>query len=84
MKSLVIKSNNCLLSKTNYDVQINDKNISELILENLPKELKSYKDYLVQLSIEIEILGDEDIKIITEGYDVKEEYNETLPVNPEL
>lgn len=54
MKALVIKSENCLLSKSSYGVPINDKDISKLVLENLLEGLQDYKDYPVKASLQIE------------------------------
>jgi hypothetical protein len=80
MKSLTIKSNNCLLNKKTYGgVSINDMSIGNLIVENLPEGLQDYKDYPVKLSLQIEFFGEDDLSVTTEGYEVvkKEENNES-------
>lgn len=81
MKSLVIKSDNCLLSKSSYGVTINNKDLGNLVLENLPEGLKGYKDYPVKVSLQIEFPVEDDLSIVTEGYEVvKKEENEESEV----
>lgn len=76
MKSLSIKSENCVLSKNSYSVDINGKTVSELVLNNLPADLKDYKDYPVKIQISIEFLGQEGINVETDGYKLEEEVEE--------
>lgn len=73
MKSLNVKSDNCILTKCSFGVEVNDKDIRELIKENLPKELKDYEKYPVKLDLKLEFLGDEDLTVVTEGYKLKDE-----------
>jgi hypothetical protein len=74
MKSLTIKSNNCLLSKKSFGgVIINDATISDLIEDNLPEGLEDYKNYPVKFNLQIEFLGEDDLSVTTEGYEVKKE-----------
>ncbi len=74
MKSLTIKSNNCLLSKKTYGgVHINDTSIGDLIEKNLPEGLEDYKDYPVKLSLQIEFFREDDLSVTTEGYEVEKE-----------
>lgn len=80
MKALVIKSDNCLLSKNSYGVTINDKDISKLVLENLPEGLKDYKDYPVKVSLQIEFPVEDGLSIVTEGYEVNKEENKESEV----
>lgn len=71
MKSLSIKSDNCTLSKSDYSVTIDGTEIADLIKKNLPEDLKNYKDYLVRVNIQIEFLELKELRISTEGYEVK-------------
>lgn len=75
MKKLVIKVENGLFSKTNYHVSLNKKYIEDLVIENLP-QLDEYKDYIINAKIEITFL-DEETNIQTEGYEVKQEEEES-------
>lgn len=76
MKSLSIKSDDCVLSKNSYDVKINDTGINNLVKNNLPEGLEDYRDYPVKVEIHIEFLGGEELKIETQGYETKKEENE--------
>ncbi|MDF2884169.1 MAG: hypothetical protein K0R54_4736 [Clostridiaceae bacterium] len=76
MKSLKIKSDNCILVKNTYGVEINKKDIRDLVLENLPSELKNYEKYPSKISINIEFLGDDELTVETEGYKVENEGTE--------
>ena len=79
-KELVIKSNNCVLSKSQYGVKINDTDIEKLIIDNLPQEMKEYRDYPARVNISISILGDDPVKIQRTGYKVpkKEEIDNAI------
>lgn len=77
MKSLLIKSENCLLSKNSYDINLNGKEIGELVKENLPAELEDYKNYPIKVTINIEFLGQEGINVVATGYEVKKEEDES-------
>jgi len=68
-KELVINSDSCIINKTQYGVKINDKDIEELIAENLPKDMKEYKDYPAKINISISIVGGEPLEIQTLGYE---------------
>lgn len=73
MKSLKIKSENCTLVTDSYGVEINGRDIRDIVRENLPAELKKYVKYPAKVSINIEILGDEKLTVETEGYKVNSE-----------
>lgn len=76
MKKLDIKSDNCLLEVNDYSLKVNNKELEELVKNNLPK-LKNYKEYPVRLNLSIEFLGDEELQITPTGYEqVKEESEE--------
>lgn len=72
-KILMIKSNNCTFSMSQYGVKLNDKSIEEIIYESLPQTIKEYKDYPAKVRIFISILGDEPLIIKTEGYSLSKE-----------
>lgn len=72
-KVLNMNANNCLLSIDCINgVKVNEKDLNEIIYNNLPK-LKEYKNYPVKLNLQIEFLGDDEFKINTEGYEIKTE-----------
>ncbi|MFU0784536.1 hypothetical protein [Clostridium sp.] len=75
MKKLNIKSGNCTLEKDGYGVGINGVSLEKLVNNNLP-ELKNYKSYPIKLDLSIEFLGDDNLKIETEGYELSEEKTE--------
>lgn len=77
MKLLSIKSDNCLLSKNSYNIKLDSAEIGDLVKKSLPTELEDYKDYPVKVVISIEFLGQEGINVSTEGYEVKEETEES-------
>ena len=65
-KKLVIKSDNCVISKGVY-VTINDKEIEELIKNNLPV-MKEYKEYRAEVLIRIKIHDVKPLEIEKVGY----------------
>lgn len=70
MKKLTIAADNCLVSKDFVGVNINGKNLTDIIISNLPT-MKEYKDYPGRVSITIELM-DTDLNIEKEGYISKE------------
>lgn len=80
MKTLKIKSSNCLLNKNNYGVSINNLDINNLVLKNLPESLENYRDYPVEFTLQVEFLGGDNLEIATEGYEVKGEENKESEV----
>jgi len=73
-KVLNIKSSRAALHVSNIskNVNINNRSLNELIYKNLPEELEEYKEYPVELELTIKFLN-EDVRINTEGYEIKEE-----------
>lgn len=69
MKKLSIKSENCSLEVNDYGASINNVDLGKLVKNNLPK-LKNYKDYPAKLSLSIEFLGDGELEVNMEGYEV--------------
>lgn len=77
MKSLEIKSDVCLLKSNSYmGVSVNNTPISDLVANNLPKELEKNKEYPVKINFQIEFLGEDGLNVTTEGYEVKKEETE--------
>lgn len=76
MKKLSIVSENCLLSRSNYGVEIDEHRIDKIIAENLPKGLKEYANYPVAIKIEIDFLGESGLKVSSEGYEIENEESE--------
>lgn len=69
---LKIQSANCMVSKNSVgDIDINNESIDKLITSNLP-EIENYKNYVAKVNIEIELLGQEELSITTEGYKVED------------
>ena len=78
MKKLNIKSENCLLSVNNYDgTTINGKALGKMVGDALPKDLRNYDDYPAKFSLTIEFLGEERLKVETEGYELPKENKDT-------
>lgn len=74
MKKLNIESNSCILSVNDYEgTTINEKSLGKIVKNALPKGLEQYHKYPVKLNLSIEFLGDDKLKVETEGYEVKEE-----------
>ncbi len=76
MKKLNITSNNCKVSTSSWgDVYVNGEKLAELIADNMPA-MEEYKEYPAEISISIKVKDFDEIKISTEGYDIKDEKNE--------
>lgn len=74
MKSLLIKSENCELSKSSYGaISLDGERISDIILKNLPADLEDYRNYPVRIQISIDFLGQEGINTETVGYELAKE-----------
>ncbi len=72
-KELVIKSDNCVISKGAY-VKINGEEIEDLIKYNLP-DMEEYKEYRAEVLIQIRIHENEPLAIGKIGYEDTEEYS---------
>lgn len=70
MKSLAISLTHALLAPNQYGVSADSVDISKLIRENLPKDMENYKDYPVNIVIEIDIFDKKPV-IETKGYTIE-------------
>ncbi|WP_461614340.1 hypothetical protein [Clostridium sp. Marseille-QA1073] len=71
-KTLKINSSNCFLSvNCGNNIRINGADLNKIIHNNLP-ELEDYTDYPIKLSVQIELLGTDELKVNAEGYEIIE------------
>ncbi|MCD2345780.1 hypothetical protein [Clostridium guangxiense] len=66
MKSLVIESENCLLTKSEYGTEIDGRDLGKIIAHNI-EGLEDYKKQPVKLEVKITPLGNEGITILVDG-----------------
>lgn len=66
-KELVIKSDNCVISKGAY-VKINGEEIEDLIKNNLP-DMEEFKEYRAEVLMQIRIHDTKPLEIEKMGYE---------------
>ena len=76
MKSLMIKSDGCLLEKNSYQLKIDDEEIQNLIKKELPP-LEDFKKYPIKIALSIDFLGGKGLEVETTGYKTEKPQEET-------